>query len=125
VKYLLILLLVAQSAWAECDFSKIKKNENGDFIYTRELHLCVGVLVEQEKIRKEQVEVLGKALELKDLAIIRTETRAEMWRETSYKLEDRINTQAKYSSYRDWAFVGLGVLITGFSVYLSGQVYRR
>ena len=124
MRYLLILLLVAQSAWAECDWSKIKKNDDGSYLYSKELNICVGVLVEQEKIRKEQVEALNTAITLKDLAIQKTEARSEMWRTTAYSLEDRISSQQRYSSYRDWAFVGLGVLITGFSVYLSGQVYK-
>lgn len=124
MRHLLLVLIVFQSAFATCDWSKIEKSKDGNFIYSPELHLCVGVLVENEKNRIAQIEHLNKSLELKDLAIQKTEDRAEMWRTTSYSLEDRINSQQKYSVYRDWLFFGLGTLVMGFGVYTAGHIYK-
>lgn len=124
IKAVIIFLLVIQSAFAECDWSKIKKNEDGSYIYPKDLHLCVGKLVENEKDRIAQVESLNKAIELKDLAIQKTENRAESWRTAAYSLEDRISSQQRYSVYRDWAFFGMGILAFGFSTYMAGHIYK-
>ena len=124
MKYLLILLLVVQSAFGSCDWSKIEKGKDGNFIYSPELHLCVGKLVEQDKLREEQVASLNKAITLKDLAVTKVEARAEMWRTTAFSLEDQMLSRQKYSVYRDWTFFGLGILAMGLSVWSAGHIYK-
>lgn len=108
---------------ADCDWSKIEKKDNV-YIYTPELHKCVGALVEKEKLYKQETEALNKSLELKDLAIKKIEDRSEMWREKTFSLEDKYNSYIKNKDYERWIFFGLGFIATSTSVWLAGQVYK-
>lgn len=123
MRYLLIICFLCSSVFAECDFSKIVEKD-GQYIYSPALHRCVGALVEKNKLYEEQNRAYDKALELKDLAISKTEERVRLWQDATYKLEDRYNKQTKYNDYRDWIFFGLGVVATGTAVYLAGHIYK-
>ena len=124
MRLILCFVLLINCVMADCDWSKIEKKDNV-YLYTPELHKCVGALVEKEKLYKQETEALNKSLELKDLAIKKVEDRSEMWREKTFILEDKYNQQQKYKDYRDWVFFGVGVLATGMSVWLAGQVYKN
>jgi hypothetical protein len=118
MRYALIICLFASNlAIGECDWSKITKDKDGNYIYTPELNRCVGALVEKEKLYQEQVEKLNKTIELKDLAITKTEQRVKLWQDTTYQLEEKYTKQNKYNDYRDWIFFGLGIVATGFISY--------
>jgi len=67
-----------------CDWSTIKRNEK-DVTYSNECHLSVGTLVKIESKRKEQVSILNKSLELKDLALNDSEMRTGLWKKEAEK----------------------------------------
>ena len=88
----LLILAFSFNTFA-CNFSKdITRNANGSYTYSKECHIEVGKRLQANELRKEQVEKLQKTIELKDLLVVKTEERVELWRDTSFKLEDRINT---------------------------------
>lgn len=118
-------MLLSSSAFAECDFATgISKVENG-YLYSKDCHLRVGKTQADLKDREEQVANLTKVIELKDLGIAVHEKRADLWMNTSLKLEDRVNTIESLRSSNQWLFFGLGVLVTGAAVYGAGHLARR
>lgn len=119
---LLSICLFSNIAMADCDYSRIVRNENGTYTYTKELHLCVGEMKQDLAIAEGQNEKLRKAIELKDLTIQKADQRADMWMNTSFKMEDRINTIDKMRSTNSWLYFGLGVAAMFAATYAAGQV---
>jgi hypothetical protein len=118
----LIILVFSTSAFADCDYSKIIKNDNGTYTYTRELHLCVGQMKQDLDIANEQNLKFTKALELKDLALTKADQRADMWQQTAFKLEDRISTIDGYRTSNQWLMFGFGMATMFAASYAASQL---
>lgn len=115
---IILLLLVSQISYAECDFSTgITKNSDGNFVYNRDCHLRVGELVEENKNLK-------KSIELKDLAIQKQDERISLWMDTSNKLEQRVNTIEDLKSKNEFLYFGLGVLATVGTAFAVSRVVK-
>lgn len=128
-KFLAIILamtMFSQAAMAECDFSTgITKNPDSTFTYTKECHIKVGETVRDLKIANEQNDKLTKALDLKDLAITKADSRADLWQGATFKLEDRINTIDSMRSTNNWMYFGLGVITVLAAGYAASRVYSH
>ena len=110
-------------SFAKCDFSKdIEKHGEDRYSYTKDCHKEVGRLVTVEIKRAEQVEKLEKVIELKDLTIVKSHERMEMWKDTTFKLEDRVNLIDDSRSTNQWLYFGLGVLTMSAAVWGAGQL---
>lgn len=121
----LLILTISTQALAECDFSTgIEKLPDGRYAYSVDCHKQVGKLVADGKDKDDQIAQLTKTIQLKDLGIQTQETRAQLWLDTSMKLEDRVNQMDAMKSTNQWLFFGLGVLTTGLSVWGAGQLRR-
>ena len=121
-KYILLFLFTINS-FAACDFSTgITKLPNGNFEYTKECHLSVGVMVKNLEDREAQVTALNKTIELKDLAIDMQEKRSALWMDTSFKLETKLNDIQRYNDTSNILHFALGVAVTGLSVWAAGQL---
>lgn len=121
---ILVFSFFSNVAMAECDFSTgITKTETG-YLYTKECHVKVGEMKQDLKIANEQNEKLTKALDLKDFAITKADQRADMWMNTTYKLEDRINTIDQMRSTNQWVAFGLGALTMFAAAYAASQLQR-
>lgn len=118
---LLALSLFSNVAFADCDYSKVQKVDGG-YLYTKELHLCVGEMKQDLGIANQKVEKLVKAIELKDLTITKADQRADLWMQTSFKLEDRIQTIDSMRSTNNWLYFGLGVATMFAAAYAAGQI---
>lgn len=116
--------VMANISLADCDYSKIQKVEGG-YLYTKELHLCVGEMKQDLDIANQQKEKLIKAINFKDLAIAKADQRADMWMNTSLKLEDRINKIDSIKTNNQYLYFGLGVLTMFAAGYMAGQIYKR
>jgi len=114
-------LLVSPSL--ACDWSTIKKVGN-IYQYSKECNLAVGKLVRDSKLSQERTDKLNKALDLKDLALSKSDERIVLWRKTSYKLEDRLIKHDKYSSAKGWLLFGSGILTTILTGWAIGQAVR-
>lgn len=118
----LAMMMFSNVALAECDFSTgITKNENGTFTYSRECHLKVGEIRQDLSIAQGQNLKLIQALDLKDLALSKADQRADMWMNTSLKLEEKVNTIDQMRSTNQWLYFGLGVL----TVFAAGYVVNH
>ena len=106
-----------------CEFSKdIQKNPDGSYTYTRDCHVEVGKTYKKLDFKVLQVEKLEEAIELKDLAIVKGHERIDLWMQTSFKLEDRVNTIDRMKERNKCIYFGLGILVTGFAVWGAGQL---
>lgn len=125
VAVILAMSLMSNVVFAECDFSTgINRNDNGTYTYTKECHVKVGEMKQDLKIAEEQNGKLNKALDLKDLAITKADQRADMWMNTTYKLEDRINTIDQMRSTNQWVAFGLGALTMFAAAYAASQLQK-
>lgn len=122
---LLSFSLFSNGAFADCDWSKIQKNNDSTYTYSRELNLCVGEMKQDLEISKQQNEKYLKAITLKDLTITKADKRADLWMQTSFKLEDRIQTIDKMQSTNKWLYFGLGVVTMFAATYAAGQVINN
>lgn len=121
----LLITIAPLQALAECDFSTgIEKMADGRFAYSAECHKKVGKLVADSKDKDDQIAALSKTIELKDLGIRTQEQRAQLWMDTSFKLEDRVNQMESMKSTNQWLYFGIGVLTTGLAVWGAGQLRR-
>lgn len=119
---LLIGFSLSNLAFADCDYSKIVKNPDGTYTYSRELHLCVGQMKSELEAANTQVVEYKKVIDLKDLALTKANERSDMWMNTSFKMQDRINSIESLQSKSNLLYTALGVGLTVLSVWAAGQL---
>ena len=116
------ILFISNPVFA-CDFSKdIQKTEDGSYTYTKDCHITVGKTVKKLGLKEQQVDKLEEVIELKDLAIVKGHERIDLWMNTSFKLEDRVNTIDRLKERNKWLYFGLGIIVTGAAVWGAGQL---
>lgn len=122
----ILIACVPYAAMAECDFrTGVSRNDNGTYTYTKECHVKVGEMKQDLEIVQEQNSKLTKALELKDLALAKSDERADMWQHTTFKLEDRINTIDSMRSTNQWIMFGLGMATMFGATYAASKLSNR
>lgn len=124
--YIIILLsILSYSLFADtCDWSKIQKNADGTYTYSKTLHVCVGQTVQDNKIKDEQVSKLTEAISLKDLAIQKADQRTQLWMDTSEKLENRMQKVDELVKGNERLYFILGVVTTGAAVFLAAKAIK-
>lgn len=122
---LIAVTLLSTSAMADCDYSKIVKNVDGSYTYSKELHICVGEMKRDLDAATVQLGEYKKVIELKDLALTKANERADLWMNTSFKLQDRMNTIDELKSKNQYLAFGLGIVLTSLAVYGAGQLAHR
>lgn len=119
---ILALVLTCQAAMADCDYSKIVDNGNGTYTYSKELHVCVGNMKKDLDAANTQVASYQKAIEFKDLALVKANDRITLWQDTTFKLQDRMSAIDNLESKNRILYFGLGIIVTGLAVYGAGQL---
>lgn len=114
--------LFSGSCFADCDWSRIVKNPDGTYTYSKELNLCVGQNVQDGKTKDVQIQDLMKAVSLKDLAIQKADARAQNWMDTSFKLDEKVQSAVKDEKLSSWAYFGLGILTTFAAGYTAAKL---
>ena len=123
--FVTILGLFSNIALADCDWSRIVQNPNDTFTYSKELHICVGTLKRDLDIANTQLDSYKKAIELKDLAITKADERSTLWRDTSFKLEDRVNSIDSLTKKNEVMYFVAGVLFTSLAVWGAGHLATK
>lgn len=119
----LLLVFFANIAMADCDFKTgISPLDDGSFKYSRECHLKVGQMKQDLDVATKQVADLTQAITLKDLALTKSDQRVTLWQDTSFKLEDRINTIDSLQKFNGILYFGLGVVFTSLAVWGAGHL---
>lgn len=126
MKKLIVLLLIAVSfsniAFADCDYTKIIHNVDGSYTYTKELHICVGQMKQDLDSSRTQLVEYKKAIDLKDLALSKSDERADLWMNTSFKLQDRMNAVDELKGKNQLLMFFAGVAVTSLAVWGAGQL---
>lgn len=126
ISTILAMCMISNVALADCNFATdIETLPDGRRAYSKECHIKVGEMKRDLEIANKQVETLNKAIELKDLAMAKSNERVELWMNTTYKLEDRLNKIDSLQSKNNWIMFGLGVVVTGAAVWGAGQLVRK
>lgn len=122
ITLVLSIFMFSNVALADCDFKTGITEKDGSYLYTKECHIKVGEMKRDLGIANEQVKKLNLSLNLKDEALRRANERADLWMDTSYKLEKRVETMDNLYQRNKWLYFGLGVLATSAAVYAAGQL---
>lgn len=123
-KVFLSVTLFSQISMA-CNFSTdIKENSDGTFTYSRACHVQVGKTQKELSLRQEQVKELNAAILLKDSAILKYEERTLLWMETSYKLNDRLQSYERHKETNNWILIGTGFAAAILATWAAGQAVR-
>lgn len=125
VRVLVTFCILCNQVFAGCDWAQIKKNPDNTFTYPENLHICVGKLVQDNKVKDQQLSDLTKAISLKDLAIKEADGRATLWSDTSSKLEDRLQKVDSLEKKNEWLYFSLGVLTTFAAGYTAAKLVGR
>ncbi len=122
---LIFALILPINSFADCDFSTgITKTDQG-YLYTKECHIAVGQMKSDLNVAVQQVSLLQKSLDFKDLALNKADQRADLWQASTFKLEDRINSIDQMRSTNNWMYFGLGVLTVFAAGYAASQIYNH
>jgi hypothetical protein len=126
ISSLLLICMLSNTALADCDFSTgITPGPNHTYIYTEECHLQVGKLIQQNTTYSLQIADLTKAIDLKDLALTKSDQRTQLWMTTSDQLTDRMTKIESEQKHNEWLYFGLGVLTTFAAGYVAAQALRH
>ncbi len=118
-----VIVSLSNIAFADCDFSTgIAKQPDGQYLYSRDCNIKVGQMKQDLDTVNEQLTQYKKAIDLKDLALTKTEERANLWSETSFKLQDRMSAVDDLKSRNQmWTFIA-GVAFTAVAVWGAGHL---
>jgi len=130
---ILILLLLTQSIYAGTVCDDGVTEVDGKFHVTRECWELLGKKMQERSVIIEKYDLLTKENEERKLAneaYKRTidlqkmhseilEERVEKWRETTYKVEDRMMKIEKLNDSNKWLWFGIGFISSSLSVYLA------
>jgi hypothetical protein len=123
IKLLLALSLISSSAMATCDFKTgIQKLPDGNYEYTKECHIAVGQLVQDNKTQAAQIVEYKAAINLYQVTIKTDEERIQNWIATSTKLESRVEKVDDLEKKNEWLYFGLGVLATAAAAYTGEKL---
>lgn len=120
----LLTAVISTQSFALCDSKDITKNEDGTYTYSRDCHVEVGKTFKELEIRKQQVDELKASLILKDSLTIKLEQQTQIWMDTSFKLNDKIQKYEQYKSDNQWVTFGAGVLTAILAGWAVGQAAR-
>lgn len=121
----IILCLFSNIVYADnCDWTQIKKLQDGGYEYNPQLNLCVGQLVQQNKIQAQQIQDYQKAIELKDLAIKYDDERVALWSKTAGDEQDRLLKMDSIQRHNDILYFALGIATTFVAAYTASRIYR-
>jgi hypothetical protein len=118
------ICIFSNTAMAGCDFKDLIHNTDGTVTYSKADHICVGQLVQSESTKDQQITDYKKALDLKDLAITKSDARAQLWMDTSVRLESTVQSVDKLKKDNEWLYFSLGALTVIGTGFMAAQLLR-
>lgn len=120
------LCMFSNVAMADCDFSKgVTPLSGGGYAYTEVCHREVGKLVQDNKTKDVQIDDYKKAIELKDLAITKSDQRALLWMDSADKSQERLVNIAATQKRNDFLYFGLGVVAAIGTGFMAAKLLQR
>ena len=124
IALLMIGTLSFNQTLANCNWGTDIVKNNGTYSYSRDCHLEVGRLVKSEPLQQKAISDLKKSIELKDLAIDKSEQRTILWMETSNDLNNNMQKINSLESSNKVFYFACGVGLTILSVWAAGQLKK-
>lgn len=124
ISAILAITMLSSTAFADCKWSDVKKVDSG-YLYPDGCHGKVGVALKDLDDKTAETVALRKVVDLKDLTIIKADQRADLWQNTTFKVEDRLNNLESASKANQWLYFGLGVLSVFAAGYAAHQIYSH
>ena len=134
MKYIagLLLLAFSNNVFAECKpvtyISSGQISECTGYIFSSEKELEVRQMKEDYQLLKQEIEIYSRQKALYEQTIYysqemlkKQEEETQLWKEHSDVMTKKYVESERRMSYRDWAFVFLGVGITVLGGYAAGQ----
>lgn len=126
ISILLSISMFSSVSLADCDFSTgVTKLPDGNYEYTKACHVKVGQDIIDSQTKDKQLALLNQAIKDKDEAYGYANQRADLWMNTSFKVEDRLNTIESMQKTNNWMYFGLGVLSVFAAGYAANQIYKH
>jgi len=125
-KLIALILCVSNLAMADqtCDWSTIKQLPDGGFEYSATLNICVGQLVQDSKVKDQQITDLTKAISLKDLALTNADARIQLWMTSAENEQDRLSKISSDQKHSEYLAFGLGLLTAIGTGYALSRIYK-
>lgn len=122
----IMFFVLSTNVIADCDFSAgISSGPNNTHIFTEDCYLKVGQLVQDVKVKEQQIIDYTKAIQLKDLAITNADSRTALWTKTAEDAQDRMNRLSTDQNRNDWIMFGLGALTVLGAGFMSAKLLGR
>lgn len=109
---IILLLLISTSSFAECNWREISKQSDGSYKYPKSCHLAVGKLVLDEKDQTEAIGLLKESLRKKEEALSKEKQRAEVYKDTTEKMEEKVEKIDQLRKTQRWYYYAAGILTT-------------
>lgn len=119
---ILLFCTLSNVARADCDWSQIKKNNDNTYTYSQELNICVGNLVRDDAAKDISIADLNKVISQQNIALSKADARTQLWMDTSFKLEDKLNAVDSIYKKNEWLYFALGVVVTSAAVYGASKL---
>jgi hypothetical protein len=117
-----VVLLTSFAHATDCKWADGVKPVDNGYLYTKECHGRVGILVKDNDDLNIEVANLRKSIDLKNLALDKADERIILWRNESYEQFDRLQKQIEASKKNDMLWFALGIVVTGAAVWGAGQL---
>lgn len=122
----IMISFISNIAFADCDFKTgITPVGNGTQIYSQDCHRQVGLMVQQLQTKDMQIQDLSKAIDLKNIALKASDDRTQLWMDTSFKLEQRVESIDTLRKQNDWLYFGLGALTVIGTGFMAASLIRH
>jgi hypothetical protein len=72
-----------------------------------------------------QIADYKKVIDLKDLALTKSDERTQLWMNTSDNLQDRMNKIDDTAKRNEWVFFGLGALTVVAAGFMTARLINR
>lgn len=124
VSIIAAISLFSNLCFADCNFKDLVHNPDGTVTYSKADHICVGQTVQGSATKDKQIQDYKQAITLKDLAITKSDARAQNWMDTSLKLEDNVQKMDSIKKQNEWIYFILGVVATSLAGITAAQLSR-
>jgi hypothetical protein len=125
IPLMVYLSFIPFKAYSECNYKDdIKKNQDGSYTYSRDCHIEFGKTLEELEIRKEQLENTQRIVTLKDLAIQDYERNANLWKNTSIDLNDRLSKIDSSRNTDKTLYFVMGAATVILSVFAASKAMK-
>ena len=119
-----VFLVLSTPLHAECNLKTDVRKIGDSFVYTPECHRYMGKIYLENEERIKQIALYESIIELQKEQLALESERAELWRMTSYELEERYQKKSWFSEQNKLLYFGAGVILMLGASWAAGQAQQ-